>query len=87
MDTWTTRDGHKIRITDMGDRHLNNTVRHCERMLRLARDEYSACASYCARGDAAYDAQMSAMNNIEGTMEFFRTALEALRNEQAVRGF
>jgi hypothetical protein len=38
---WTTGDGQKVRICDMGNRHLENTIK----MLKRRRDHYHQQAS------------------------------------------
>jgi hypothetical protein len=38
---WTTREGEKIRICDMTDRHLLNAIKRCERLHRQLQQECS----------------------------------------------
>lgn len=49
---WTQRDGNKIRICDMSDRHLINTIRFLK---RVNQDEISAAYSClsCLQGEMA----------------------------------
>jgi len=51
-NVWTTRDGRTIRIVDMGDSHLLNTLRMLERA-HLARAFRTDLASSFFQGDMA----------------------------------
>ena len=47
---WTTKDGTKIRIKDMSDQHIVNTLRLIERMHKNAIEE---CPFPCFGGEMA----------------------------------
>lgn len=79
---WTTRNGARLRICDMEDRHLVNTLR----MLRRAHGELvsSAWAAACSlQGEmASYYAEqdIDRLEQVESTHPLFgRLEMEALR--------
>lgn len=45
---WTLRDGTKVRVEDLSDKHLANTIRY---LRRTARERYP---EFCAQALAAY---------------------------------
>lgn len=56
---WTCRDGRKVRVCDMTDAHLVNTIRLCDRTARADRDQelrYAYAAESMMRGDGALQA-------------------------------
>jgi hypothetical protein len=55
---WTTRDGRKIRICDMTDYHLTNTIDHLQRLARKSKIKNELFYLTCPQphGDMAIDA-------------------------------
>lgn len=56
---WTTKDGHKIRICDMSDIHLLNTIKFLEKKAKELYDEELSSAYSCLgylQGEMAQDA-------------------------------
>ncbi len=64
---WRTKNGRNIRICDMDDQHLENTIKmlervHIQRRLYLwdiALSMHGEMASYCAEGEASAFSGMS----------------------------
>lgn len=66
---WTTRDGSRIRICDMTDAHLANTIAMLERATER-QDHAFAMAPNPFHGDIAFDMMESAQDAIlEGEAE------------------
>lgn len=57
--TWTTRDGRVIRVSDMDDTHVLNTLRHLERRIEEEEDGAMTAAGYAGGESIAayYSAQ------------------------------
>lgn len=68
-DTWVTREGQVLRIADMGDQHLINTVQMLRRNVEGMRCQtLSNMWNYMENApDGAYDACESAQVEIEGS--------------------
>lgn len=55
---WTTKEGSKIKISDMTDQHLINTTKMLERKAKVTHEsEIEACASCAFEGEMAQMAQ------------------------------
>lgn len=53
--TWTTRDGRRLRLTEMGTDHLRNTAAFLRRRGYCATSEFDAswCSALACNGDMA----------------------------------
>lgn len=61
---WTQRDGTKIRICDMTDSHLSNSIDMCVRVAKKNfESEMDACLSISFQGEMAQDSQQHFINN------------------------
>ena len=83
---WTQADGTKIRICDMSDTHVKNSIALLERHAKRAhRIEYAACASMSFNGEMAQDAQDSFLNH-SSPEDFLPDIYHSLVDEQSRRG-
>ncbi len=83
---WTTKSGEKIRICDMLDEHLKNTIAFLERNARFVAD-VAIFPSF--QGEMAqYYAEQQYDNMVEDPIEFFcvGTIYDDLVTEQLRRG-
>ena len=86
MDTWTTRDGRVVKLVDMGSEHLCNTIRYLRRRYAGIIQEMGACASFPTQGDAASDAQESAMHEFDRVLDDYSVIIESMEKEAKRRG-
>ena len=64
MKQWTTKDGSKIRIKDMENDHLVNTINFLEkRAMQMAEAELRACANISFSGEEAQRMQDDFLEN------------------------
>lgn len=60
---WECKDGTKLRLGDMTDRHLNNSIRHQKRMVEKWEHEADCSAGYSGNGDEANRAAEQSMDH------------------------
>lgn len=88
---WTTRDGTKIRICDMTDRHLRNAIKLCCRMSRAAFSETLSAMEtvecMVSGEQASYDIAMHLDRLLsDGPDQFLHELFEDLTLEAERRG-
>ena len=83
---WKQRDGTKIRICDMSDSHLLNSIKMIERICqKVHNSEMMACASIVFNGEMAQEEQDKFLTN--STWEDYAPdSYEYLITEAARRG-
>lgn len=82
---WTTQAGQRMRLRDMDDRHLANTIRFLERQERDASASAQGLLSYPFHSDDAEYAAECAAAHCDADAVWFREKRKELLAEQQRR--
>lgn len=83
---WTTQQGQRLRVRDMDDRHLCNTIRFLERQERDAWRSANSIEGHAFNSEAAeYEAEREA-TSLYSISERFKAKREELLVEASYRG-
>lgn len=81
MKYWTMRTGERIKLTDMDDRHLENTIRMVGRQI----DSYPGDQAYMGDSDFAEEAVESENRINRERLDGLMNAYSSLKREQVRR--
>lgn len=86
MTTWVTKDGKRVKVTEMTDSHLRNTLAFMERKVESLWEEYDAAANYpgqgemaCYYADCAADEALDHVNDAKYWVEVFKEEIKRRR--------